>query len=109
MTAPLPSRLPNGGVTLSIRSIGFKRREVSIPANENAIPVLLTRDYFQLEAIVVTGQATGWSGRISPTRSLGGRTAAGARIGRNGGAVAHGKSPVLRSRTWVEGREVVSW
>src|SRR4051812_20516386 len=46
--------VPTRDVTLSVRSIGFKRREIAIPASTNAIQVTLERDYFQLEAIVVT-------------------------------------------------------
>ncbi|MBI4503518.1 MAG: SusC/RagA family TonB-linked outer membrane protein [Gemmatimonadetes bacterium] len=51
--------VPARDVTLSIRSIGFKRKDVSVPASQNSVQVALARDYFQLEAIVVTGQATG--------------------------------------------------
>src|SRR5262245_57861123 len=51
--------VPAREVMLSIRSIGFKRRELTVPASENSVTVTLQRDYFQLEAIVVTGQATG--------------------------------------------------
>lgn len=51
--------VPLRDVTLSIRSIGFKRREIPVPAGQSAVTVALERDYFQLEAIVVTGQATG--------------------------------------------------
>jgi TonB-linked SusC/RagA family outer membrane protein len=51
--------VPTRDVTLSIRSIGFKRKDVAVPASQNAVTASLARDYFQLEAIVVTGQATG--------------------------------------------------
>src|SRR2546428_151389 len=50
---------PSRDVVLTVRSIGFKRRDVPVPANQSAVQVTLQRDYFQLEAIVVTGQATG--------------------------------------------------
>ena len=50
---------PNRDVVLSVRSIGFKRKDIPVPATENAVQLSLARDYFQLEAIVVTGQATG--------------------------------------------------
>src|SRR5713101_4894668 len=50
---------PTRDVTLSIRSIGFKRKDLVVPANASSVQVPLARDYFQLEAIVVTGQATG--------------------------------------------------
>src|SRR4029078_8732663 len=51
--------VPTRDVTLSIRSIGFKRKEVAVAASQNSVQVALARDFFQLEAIVVTGQATG--------------------------------------------------
>ena len=51
--------VPTRDVSLSIRSIGFKRADVPVPAAQSAVEVKLARDYFQLEAIVVTGQATG--------------------------------------------------
>ncbi len=51
--------VPSRDVSLSIRSIGFKRRDVAVPTAQSAVQVSLERDYFQLEAIVVTGQATG--------------------------------------------------
>jgi hypothetical protein len=51
--------VPSRDVTLSIRSIGFKRADVAVPAAQSSVDVALARDYFQLEAIVVTGQATG--------------------------------------------------
>ncbi|MBI4501197.1 MAG: SusC/RagA family TonB-linked outer membrane protein [Gemmatimonadetes bacterium] len=51
--------VPPRDVVLTIRSIGFKRRDVPVSASQNAVDVNLERDYFQLEAIVVTGQATG--------------------------------------------------
>src|SRR6185295_2246053 len=51
--------VPPRDVVLSVRSIGFKRKDVPVPASQGAADVSLARDYFQLEAIVVTGQATG--------------------------------------------------
>jgi TonB-linked SusC/RagA family outer membrane protein len=51
--------VPARDVMLSIRSIGFKRKDVAVPASQSAVEASLERDYFQLEAIVVTGQATG--------------------------------------------------
>src|SRR5947208_5996953 len=50
---------PSGAVTLVFRRIAFKRREVSVPAGQNAADVTLEADVFNLEAVVVTGQATG--------------------------------------------------
>src|SRR5207244_4891127 len=51
--------VPARDVVILVRSIGFKRREVPVAASASAVQVALARDYFQLEAIVVTGQATG--------------------------------------------------
>src|SRR5262245_30378401 len=51
--------VPNRDVVLTVRSIGFKRQDVAVAANQNSVVVGLDRDFFQLEAIVVTGQATG--------------------------------------------------
>src|SRR5207247_9232865 len=42
-----------------IQRIGFRRYDVSVAAGQNARHVSLARDFFKLEAIVVTGQATG--------------------------------------------------
>ncbi|MBI4503561.1 MAG: SusC/RagA family TonB-linked outer membrane protein [Gemmatimonadetes bacterium] len=51
--------VPDRDVTLSVRSIGFKRKDLQLPVNTSSAQVELARDYFQLEAIIVTGQATG--------------------------------------------------
>src|SRR5438045_4179608 len=51
--------VPTRDVVLQVRSIGFKRRDVPVSAAQSVVQVNLERDYFQLEAIVVTGQATG--------------------------------------------------
>jgi TonB-linked SusC/RagA family outer membrane protein len=51
--------VPQRDVLVTIRSIGFKRRDVAVPASQNSVAASLERDFFQLEAIVVTGQATG--------------------------------------------------
>ncbi|HEV2751768.1 MAG TPA: carboxypeptidase-like regulatory domain-containing protein, partial [Gemmatimonadales bacterium] len=50
---------PAGVVTLVVRRIAFKRKEVSVPADQNQADVTLDPDVFNLEAVVVTGQATG--------------------------------------------------
>ena len=46
--------VPTRDVTLIVRSIGFKSRTIPVPSSEGAVTVTLDRDYFQLEAIVVT-------------------------------------------------------
>ena len=50
---------PGGIVTLVFRRIAFKRREVQVPADQNTADATLEPDVFNLEAVVVTGQATG--------------------------------------------------
>src|SRR5579864_5031223 len=47
--------VPARDVTLVVRSIGYKSKSVVIPASQSSATVVLARDYFQLEAIVVTG------------------------------------------------------
>ena len=51
--------LPARDASIVVRSIGFKRKDVAVPASQSSADVSLARDFFQLEAIVVTGQATG--------------------------------------------------
>lgn len=53
------SGVPAGSVTLLVRSVGFRRAVVTVPASQGTIDVLLSRDVFNLEELVVTGQATG--------------------------------------------------
>src|SRR2546426_239340 len=50
---------PGGTVTLVFRRIAFKRREVQVPADQTTADATLEPDVFNLEAVVVTGQATG--------------------------------------------------
>ena len=64
---------PSGAATLVFRRIAFKRREVSVPAGQNAADVTLEADVFNLEAVVVTGQATGVERRnaaIATTKAI---------------------------------------
>jgi iron complex outermembrane receptor protein len=48
VTAPL------GDVTLLVRSIGYRSREVRVGANQSQVTIALARDVFRLEAITVT-------------------------------------------------------
>jgi TonB-linked SusC/RagA family outer membrane protein len=57
---------PEGNVTLLVRRIGYKRRSVPVPAAQSSVDVTLEPDVFNLEAIVVTGQATGVERRFVP-------------------------------------------
>jgi TonB-linked SusC/RagA family outer membrane protein len=51
--------VPEGAQELLFRIIGFRRADVTVAANRNAVDVELERDVLNLEEIVVTGQATG--------------------------------------------------
>src|SRR5437763_36431 len=112
---------PSGAATLVFRRIAFKRREVSVPAGQNAADVALEADVFNLEAVVVTGQATGVERRnaaIATTnvtgdevsrvsapsldRALAGRVP-GAIISQNSGAPGGGTQIQLRGSTTVIG------
>ena len=57
---------PDGAVTLLIRGIGYKRSTVQVAADQNTVDVRLEPDVFNLEAVVVTGQATGVEKRNVP-------------------------------------------
>jgi len=50
---------PQGAVTLSVRSIGYRHRTVAVAADQASVNVGLEQDVFNLEAVVITGQATG--------------------------------------------------
>jgi TonB-linked SusC/RagA family outer membrane protein len=50
---------PTGAATLLVRKIGFKSRRISVGADQATVTVTLDEDVFNLEAIVITGQATG--------------------------------------------------
>jgi TonB-linked SusC/RagA family outer membrane protein len=50
---------PEGDATLMVRGIGYKRRQVTVPAGQESVDVALDPDVFKLEEIVITGQATG--------------------------------------------------
>src|SRR5213078_3402969 len=112
---------PSGAVTLVFRRIAFKRREVSVPAGQNVADAALEADVFNLEAVVVTGQATGVERRNaaiattnvtgeevsrvpSPSvdRALAGRVP-GAIISQNSGAPGGGTQIQLRGNNTVLG------
>src|SRR2546425_361398 len=44
---------PAGDVTLALRRIGFRRKQVAVPAAETAVDATLEPDVFNLEAVVV--------------------------------------------------------
>lgn len=50
---------PDGAFSLLVRAVGFKRRLVPVPGDQTSVSLTLDPDIFNLEAVVVTGQATG--------------------------------------------------
>ena len=50
---------PQGEVTLVVRRIGYRRSQVVVPATQESVEFALEPDVFNLEAVVVTGIATG--------------------------------------------------
>jgi TonB-linked SusC/RagA family outer membrane protein len=54
---------PDGPATLVVRSIGYKRQQVTVPVEQETVNVALEPDVFKLEEIVITGQATGVENR----------------------------------------------
>src|SRR3989441_1871 len=112
---------PGGTVTLVFRRIAFKRREVQVPADQTTADATLEPDVFNLEAVVVTGQATGVERRNAAIatsvvtgaditsapapaldRSLAGRVP-GAYIQQNSGAPGGGTQVQLRGSNTVIG------
>jgi len=51
-------QVPAGDVSLTVSRIGFTSRTVNVPAGESSVNVRLQNDVLNLEAVVVTGQAT---------------------------------------------------
>ncbi len=49
---------PAGDATLLVRSIGYRQKQVPLPAAQSTVEIALERDVLQLEGLVVTGQAT---------------------------------------------------
>jgi len=49
---------PDGPVSLSVRAIGFKRRTLAVPADQSRAAISVEPDIFNLEAVIVSGQAT---------------------------------------------------
>ena len=50
---------PNSPITLLIRSVGYRSRQMPVAADASTVTVNLDQDVFNLEAVVITGQATG--------------------------------------------------
>ncbi|HEY7026604.1 MAG TPA: SusC/RagA family TonB-linked outer membrane protein [Gemmatimonadales bacterium] len=51
--------LPDSALTVMVRFIGYRKRDVVVAAGETTVAIQLAKDLFKLEEIVVTGQATG--------------------------------------------------
>jgi TonB-linked SusC/RagA family outer membrane protein len=51
--------VPAGDVVLLVRRIGYRRREVQLPAGRTEVTIELDADVLRLEGVVVTGQVTG--------------------------------------------------
>ena len=60
-------RIAAGDVRLSVRAIGYQRKEVAVNAGETNLEVRLTEDPFRLEEVVVTGQTTTLEKRSATT------------------------------------------
>lgn len=50
--------VPEDSVTLRVRRLGYKGKDVPLPIGQTSADVMLERDVLQLEAQIVTGQAT---------------------------------------------------
>jgi len=112
---------PAGAATLVFRRIGFKRREVTVAADQAGTDVQLEQDIFNLEAVVVTGQQTGVERRnaaISSTTLAGAEVASipapaldralqgrvpGAYVQQNSGAPGGGTQVQIRGSNTVVG------
>ena len=58
--------VPAGDVTLLVRAVAYRRREIRVGAGTSSVDVSLGRDVFKIEEIVVTGQATAVERRNLP-------------------------------------------
>jgi TonB-dependent starch-binding outer membrane protein SusC len=111
--------LPDSNLTVMIRFIGYRKRDIVVPAGQTTLTVQLVKDLFKLEEIVVTGQATGIERKniatsvatvsademnitpsVSVEQQLVGKVA-GADIQSNGGAPGGGLQMRLRGTTSI--------
>lgn len=118
---------PQSDVRLVVRRISYRRREVPVPAGQADVSVTLEQDVFNLEAVVVTGLATGVERRnagnavatlssselgFAPTPSLEQQLqgkVAGADIQQNGGAPGGGVQVRLRGVTSINATAEPLW
>lgn len=73
------ANLPTGDVRLTVRRIGYRARDVVLPAGQAELRVALAPDLFELEEVVVTGQATAVARRNLPNAVS---TVSGEEVGR---------------------------
>lgn len=60
-------RVPAGEVRLEVYTLGYKRVEVTVPASQGVVQIEMEADPFQLDELVVTGQATTTRRRTATT------------------------------------------
>jgi len=106
--------IPEGAIRVLVRAIGYKRQELPVAADQTELNVAMVQDVFNLEEVVITGQATETERRSSTTstavvdgadvsqvqsqsldRALQGRIA-GANIQTNSGAPGSGVQVQIR-------------
>lgn len=54
---------PAGEVTLRLETFGFLTQTVIVPAGQNSVTIRMSRDFLNIEGVVVTGQSTSVSRR----------------------------------------------
>jgi TonB-linked SusC/RagA family outer membrane protein len=54
---------PTGEVTLRLETLGFLTQSVIVPAGQNSVTIRMSRDFLNIEGVVVTGQSTAVSRR----------------------------------------------
>jgi TonB-linked SusC/RagA family outer membrane protein len=58
--------VPASAVTIVARSLGYKRREIELPAGATSVTISLERDVLRIDQVVITGQATTIERRSAP-------------------------------------------
>ena len=115
-------RIPEGGATILVRAIGFKRATRLVAAGQSTADFALEKDVLQLEGVTVTGQATTVDRRnastaiasvtaeellTAPAKSLEGNLAGkvvGATIFENSGTPGGGMQIQIRGATSILGQ-----
>lgn len=59
--------VPAGETRLQVRAFGYSRGEIVVPADQSTVEITLQQDVFNLDELVVTGQATTVERRSAPT------------------------------------------